>query len=116
MVRHEGTGEVVCRRASRAHSFALRALGLMFRKGWGGERDGLLLDPCAAIHMFFMRMPIDVIFLDAQGCVVRAIGGLKPWRVAGGGVGCVMTLEVPAGTLLRVPVASGDRLRMEEER
>ena len=33
----------------------------------------------ASIHMLFMRMPIDVLFLNGQRGVVDVVEGLTPW-------------------------------------
>ncbi len=74
---------------------------------------GMLIERCASIHTFFMRFPIDAVFLDA-GLVVRKVApNLKPWRLAScWSAGCV--LELPAGALEGVGVAPGDTLRLEE--
>ncbi len=43
---------------------------------------GLLLPGCRSIHMFFMRFPIDAVFLDDTGVVRRVAARLRPWRLA----------------------------------
>lgn len=43
--------------------------------------EGLLLDPCSGVHALFMRMPIDVVYLDRCGRVLRVLTPLRPWRV-----------------------------------
>lgn len=100
---------LVCSRAVRADAFWQRARGLMFRGDWG-ETDGLLLQPCSSVHTFWMRMTIDVCFLDREGRVTRVFPGLPPWRMAGGGRGSRDTLELPVGGLDRAGVVVGDRL------
>jgi hypothetical protein len=35
-----------------------------------------------SIHMFFMRMSLDIVFCDAQLKIVRVVGELPPWRIA----------------------------------
>ncbi len=43
---------------------------------------GLLLLRCQAIHTVGMRQPIDVVFIDAEGCITRCVPHLAPNRVA----------------------------------
>jgi uncharacterized membrane protein (UPF0127 family) len=66
-------------RAERAASFMDRFVGLMGRRSLAfGE--GLHILPCNSIHTFFMRIPIDVAFLDPEGRVVKQFSALPPWR------------------------------------
>ena len=65
-----------------AKSFKDRLIGLMFAKSLG-EYNGLLISPCRSIHTFFMRMSIDVIFLDKNYKIIKIIRRMKPWRVTG---------------------------------
>ncbi|MCW7540695.1 DUF192 domain-containing protein [Aquabacterium sp. A7-Y] len=73
--------------------------------GWMGRRhfpvnEGLLLNPCNAVHGFFMRAPIDVVFLDRFASVVR-VQALQPWHTAR----CRrahMTLELAHGAFVRI--------------
>jgi uncharacterized protein len=71
--------------------------------------EGLILAPCAAIHTAFMRFPIDVVFLDRDGCAVRVVHRLKPWRIALSPRAHTV-VELAAGALERQPVEVGDRL------
>jgi len=63
-----------------------RFWGLMGRRGLD-PGHGLLIKPCSSIHMFFMRFPIDVVFLDRDNVVVKVVHGIKPWRMAMGEFG-----------------------------
>lgn len=74
------------------------------------EGQGLLLLDCSSVHTVGMRYAIDVAFLDADGCVVRSIGGLAPFRVGVGGRSAVHTLELPAGRLAETGTTPGVRL------
>lgn len=65
-------------RAVLANNFWLRLRGLLGRDlAVGG---GLLLLPCRQIHTFFMRYPIDAVYLNQEGLVLRVDKGVKPWR------------------------------------
>lgn len=61
--------------------------------------EGLLIKPCQGIHTFGMRFPIDAIFLDSKGRVVRTIRNLSPNRIGPIVLTAAMVLEVPVGTL-----------------
>jgi uncharacterized membrane protein (UPF0127 family) len=74
--------------------------------------EGLLIDPCRSVHMFGMRYPIDVAFLDRAGKVVGlchrlAPGARSPWIHA-----ARSALELPAGTLTAAGITEGDLLTL----
>ena len=56
----------------------------------------LLFPGCASVHTAWMRMPIDVVFLDADGRALAVRQRLGPWRVARCR-GAAAVLECPAG-------------------
>ncbi|HEX8682548.1 MAG TPA: DUF192 domain-containing protein [Ardenticatenaceae bacterium] len=101
--------------AQRAHTYRDRFLGLMFREALP-EGGGLLLEPEGSIHTFFMRFPIDVLYLDRDSRVLRAVQAMPPNRI--GPVltrGCHAILELPAGVILQSGTQAGDQLRIESE-
>jgi uncharacterized protein len=59
--------------------------------------------------MWFMRFPIDAVFLDREHRVLRVVEHLAPWRMAGCR-GAKAVVELPAGEAARVGLAPGDRL------
>lgn len=78
-----------------ADSFRLRLLGV-HAIGTLALDEGLVLVPCGAVHTFFLRQALDVVFLDARGRECRCVHGLRPYRVAGA-TGARMVVELPAG-------------------
>lgn len=62
-----------------ADKFFARFLGFMFRKN--PHHEALIIKPCNSIHTYFMRFPIDVLFIDENMEVVKKIEGLKPGKV-----------------------------------
>lgn len=89
-------GEVLAERAEVADTFWSRFLGLQWRRPIASG-TGLVLLPNSSIHMLFMRFPIDAVFVDHEGRVVRVARGLRPWismAVASQALYCV---ELPAG-------------------
>ena len=74
--------------------------------------EGLLLAPAWSIHTWFMRMPIDVVFLDPHGVVIRVFPELPAWRLVSGTRKARTVLEFGAGTLKATPLAAGDLVRL----
>lgn len=65
---------------SKAKSMKERMLGLMFSEDIP-RGDALWIKPCNSIHTFFMKYPIDVLFLDRNLTVVKIYENLAPWRI-----------------------------------
>jgi uncharacterized membrane protein (UPF0127 family) len=93
----------------RADSFAARFFGLMLRKSLPNH-EALLLVPCNSIHMFFMRFPIDVVFLDEHNQIKQLAENLRPWRIISPVRSAHATLELPVGSIKRFNMAVGDKL------
>ena len=104
-------GRVVCERCEVPKRAFGRARGLLGRDGLepGG---GMLIDGAGSVHMFFMRFPIDVVFLDRDRTVVGVRHRLRPWRVAGARR-AVAALELPAGGAAEAGIEMGDALVLE---
>lgn len=94
-----------------ADSFWARMKGLMGKKDLG-EDEGLLLAPCNAVHMMFMRFPIDVIFLDRDFAVVKILNNLKPWRTSPIVRGAYQVVELKAGIAEKMRINTGDKLSL----
>ena len=69
---------------------------------------GQWLPGTQCIHTFGMRFPIDVLFLDAQGCVIQSIHALQPWRISPFVHNATSVLELPAGVLRQTGTELGD--------
>jgi uncharacterized membrane protein (UPF0127 family) len=82
--------------------------GLLGRRSLDGG-EGLLLRPASSIHTWFMRFPIDAVFLAQDGTVVRIADNLRPWRAAGRR-GARAVLELAPGECARRGLSTGDRL------
>jgi len=75
--------------------------------------QALLLAPCSSVHCFFMRFPIDVVFLDGDRRVTKIAPAMKPWRMAMGGGG-KQALELPAGEAAKARLEVGDQVSIVE--
>src|SRR3954452_23266191 len=110
IVREDST--VVCERCAVAATPFRRMKGLLGRKSLDAG-EGVLIRRTSSIHMFFMRFPIDAVFLDAELTVRKVVPELKPWRIVFAR-GAKSVVELPAGEAARRAIAHGDRLRLEE--
>jgi uncharacterized protein len=111
VLRGEG-GRVVCERCELAETALARARGLLGRSELPGG-EGILIRPSFSIHTFFMRFPIDVVFLDRSGFVVDVVRRLKPWRAATR-LRARAVLELPSGDAERLTLRVGERLEPME--
>ena len=94
-----------------ADTWQMRTKGLIGRaKLDSGE--GLLIKNCKAIHTWFMRFPIDVVFLDKNYRVIKTVSGLKPFRLLFGGRRAQHTLELPSDTIKSAQVRIGDKVKI----
>ncbi len=99
-------------RVEVADTLLTRGLGLMFRRRLAPDAGVLLCFPRAghhALHMWHVRFPIEVIWLDDHGTVTgirRAAPGAGPFRP---GRRVRFALEVNAGTCRRLGIRPGQR-------
>ena len=99
---------MVCERCTLADRPLARLRGLLGREGLDSG-EGLMLRPASAVHTFFMRFPIDVVFLDRALVVLGIADDVDPWRAASRR-GAKAVLELPAGESSRRGLTVGDQL------
>lgn len=112
---NESRRSVVAKRVDTANSVWSRFRGLMLRaEDDFVAGDALIIDPCSSIHMFFMRFPIDVLYVNREGEIVRIQESIKPWRIGPLYTrGARYVVELPAGTVRASGTRVGDRLRLD---
>jgi uncharacterized protein len=103
-------GEAVCERVAMADTPLTRLRGLLGRAGLGSG-EGLLIRPTSAIHTWFMRFPIDAVFLDRDLVVMDVKSDIRPWRFAGRR-GAKAVLELAAGESGKRNIRPGERLEL----
>ncbi len=106
-------GTVLADHVAVADTVWLRFLGLMFRNELPASH-GLAIRPCNSIHMFFMRFALDVVFVDADGKVLKVLDSIRPWRASTLVRGAKAAIELPAGTATRAALVPGMVLSMVE--
>ena len=101
---------VVCERCLVADRPWARMRGLLGRSELP-RGEGILLPAAGSIHTFFMRFPIDAVFVDGDGNVVGVERELRPWRTARRR-GAKAVLELPAGEADARALAAGQKLAL----
>jgi uncharacterized membrane protein (UPF0127 family) len=74
--------------------------------------EGLWIAPCESVHTFFMKFPIDLVYMDKNRKVKKVRHAVPAWRVSA----CLTAhsvLELPAGTAKETGTEAGDELVME---
>jgi uncharacterized membrane protein (UPF0127 family) len=103
------TQHLLASRAVWAGSLRARMVGLLGRADLS-EGEGLILAPCQAVHMWFMRFAIDVVFVDRAWRVLALCAPLRPWQCSSWVRGAWAAVEVPTGSVAQAQVAVGDTL------
>lgn len=107
----EENGRVLADKIEIAETLASRSQGLLGRQSLD-PGQGLLIRPCSSIHMFFMKFPIDAIFLSKDLKVVRIAHSLMPWRLSGCMFGCYQVLEMCSGVAKNCSLSKGNTLKL----
>jgi uncharacterized protein len=111
VVASEGT--VVCSRCEVAERMIPRMRGLLGRDGLG-PGEGMLLKRAPSIMTFFMRFPIDVVFIDKAQTIVKIAHSLGPWRITSARR-AVAALELAAGTAAALDLEPGMKLLLADD-
>ena len=107
----DADGAIVVRELMLAGDSATRRKGLLGRDGLP-EETGLIIAPSNAVHTFFMRFPIDIVFLTSDGDVLSIRSSVGAWRMAASFRGFAV-LELAAGRAARCGLTTGERLRLQ---
>ncbi len=88
-----------------------RRKGLLGREGLASG-EGLWIVPCEAVHTFWMRFPIDLVYIDRKRRIVKTRNSVPAWRLSAA-LTAHSVLELPAGTIRETHSARGDTLEFE---
>lgn len=99
---------VLATRLEVAASGPTRRKGLLGREGLS-PGEGLWIVPCESVHTFFMRFPIDLVYLDRGNRILKVRSAVGAWRMSA----CFSAhsvLELPAGAIRDTATQRGDTL------
>lgn len=99
-------GSVLAARLEVAATGPKRRKGLLGRESLS-PGEGLWIVPCESVHTFFMRFPIDLVYLDRENRIRKVRNAVGAWRLSA----CFSAhsiLELPAGTIRGTETRRGD--------
>lgn len=108
-VTNKTKNTVLAKEAEVADTFPKRLKGLLGRSGLN-IGQGFIIIPCSSIHTFFMKFPIDAIFLDKNNRVVALAESLSPSRLFGSWLKGRLVIELSAGTITKTQTTKGDQI------
>lgn len=83
-----------------------RMKGLLGRKSLD-KGKAMVIRPCSGIHTFFMRFPIDVLFIDKESKVIKTLCDVKPFAISPILAAAKIVIELPAGTIKQSNTSEG---------
>ena len=78
------------------------------------DGQGLLFKGCSSLHTFFMNFPIDVVFTDRNGKVLKAAAEVRPFKLVAAPLRAYYAIELPAGAIERSMTREGDTLTFDD--
>lgn len=95
-----------------ADTFWSRTRGLLGRSGLSHD-EALWIKRCNSIHTYFMKFPIDLIFLNRKMEVTRTIPNVKPGRLIWPVWSASSVIELASGFLETRPLKIGERVHVD---
>lgn len=80
-LRNLTTGATVASALLLAVDRQSRNKGLLGQGGLANE-TALVLAPCSSVHTWFMKFPLDIVFVSRTGRVLKIRRAVGPWRIA----------------------------------
>ena len=108
------SGAVIATHLLPALDSATRRTGLLKHTSLP-EGTAMIIAPTNAIHTWFMKFDIDVMFVARDGRVLKVCHAMRPWRMAVALRGFAV-VELAAGTLFRLGVTRGGTLTLISSR
>ncbi|WP_158737979.1 DUF192 domain-containing protein [Alteribacillus sp. YIM 98480] len=108
------TNQMVAEEVKGAYAFVKRLKGLMFTKQIP-ENFALHIAPCPSIHTFFMKYPIDVLYLNNRHEIVGMEEEVAPGKFGKRFRGTRSVVELPSGKIKTSNVKVGQILAFVED-
>lgn len=106
-------GKVIADRVLTAFDSTSRRKGLLAHRSLPLS-TAMIIAPTNAIHTFFMKFPIDVVFVSKNGRVLKIRSRVPAWRMTGS-LRAHAVIELAAGSLDSSDMQVGDRLAVSPE-
>lgn len=113
---NRSTGKLLASEVELVDTFWRRFRGLMLRRRF--PRGKALLFKFTkpgrhSVHMWFVRFPIDLVYLDLNFRVVELRVRLKPWRFYRPKATANYLIELPTGTISLSHLKIGHKISLE---
>lgn len=112
LIRNQTRQTVLADAAELADTSEKRRTGLLKHTSLA-PGQGLWIVPCESVHTFFMKFPIDIVYLDKKLKVKKVRHAVPAWRLSA----CLSAhsvLELPAGAAAQAKTEVGDVLETEK--
>jgi uncharacterized membrane protein (UPF0127 family) len=111
-IHNETRAQVLAESAQTAVTPWAKGKGLLGRKSLP-DGEGLIIETCNSVHTWFMRFPIDLIYVTPDGEILKTASAVPPYRFSAVFRRNASVIELPAGVVERTGSRAGDRLRFE---
>jgi uncharacterized membrane protein (UPF0127 family) len=111
-IRIDGSEQLLARFLEGAFDSASRNKGLLGRVGMATDQ-ALVIAPCTAVHTFWMKFTIDLVYAARDGRVLKIRRRVGPWRLSAA-IGAFAVVELAAGRADLTGLKKGDRLVVEK--
>lgn len=108
---NDRTGDPIVTELEIAVDSAARRKGLLGRDQLA-ESTGIVIAPTNAVHTFFMRFPIDIVFVTRAGRVVKVRSAVPARRIAIA-IRAFAVIELAAGCAARKGLRAGDTVSVK---
>ena len=114
IVKNTDKGTTLGEAIEVAATAAQRVKGLLGRDCLA-DGQGLLFKNASSLHTFFMQFPIDILYIDRQGRMLKSAVGVRPFKLVAAPFRSHYALELPVGAIERSATCVGDRLDFVQE-
>lgn len=86
-------------------------------KGLMGKKNidfALFFNHCNNIHTFFMKEPIDVLYIDKNSMIVYIDKPINPWKIGKIIKKSKSIIELPQGTVKKYNINIGQKVNFKE--
>lgn len=111
-IYNSSKNNLIAREVIVAETFISRSLGLIPRKSMR-EDEALVIRPCCSIHTFFMKLEIDVLFVNSKNQIVALYENVKENRVLPVHLTSSYVIELAAGQISAKNIEKYDTINLE---
>ncbi|MFA6658974.1 MAG: DUF192 domain-containing protein [Victivallaceae bacterium] len=87
----------------------------MIGRNFTDSLDAMVFSRCNMIHMMFMSIPLDVVFVNNENIICALYTEVSPWTPWLYCKKAIATIELQAGTLKKTGTELGDKIDLNSE-